>query len=65
VKLQYTSDDGQPAGIGIRIDPDADAGRQWPSMITAMREQLGLSAEPAKGPVDTIVIDSVERPSAN
>jgi hypothetical protein len=66
VKLEYMNDDGTVSGIGVgRIDPDAAAGRQWPSLITAMREQLGLSAEAAKGPVDTIVIDSVERPSGN
>jgi bla regulator protein BlaR1 len=28
-------------------------------------EQLGLKLEPAKGQVETLVIDHVERPSAN
>ena len=36
-----------------------------PSIFTAMGEQLGLKLEPVKAPVDVIVIDHVERPSAN
>jgi bla regulator protein BlaR1 len=34
------------------------------SIFTAV-QQLGLKLEPGKGPVDTIVIDHVERPSGN
>ena len=65
VKLQYESDDGQPAGIGVRIDPAQAAGQVYPSLTVALREQLGLNAESAKGSQDTLVIDSVSRPSAN
>jgi hypothetical protein len=35
------------------------------SLFTAIQEQLGLKLEPTKGPVGTIVIDHIERPSAN
>lgn len=42
--------------------PQADAG---PSIFTALQEQLGLKLESAKGPVEILVIDHVERPSSN
>jgi uncharacterized protein (TIGR03435 family) len=35
------------------------------SIFTAIEEQLGLKLLPSKGPVDTLVIDHVEMPSAN
>ncbi len=43
--------------------PDMDG--DWPSVFTALTEQLGLRLQPAKVPMDTIVIDAAEMPSGN
>jgi uncharacterized protein (TIGR03435 family) len=43
-------------------DPDS-ANPNLPSFVTALREQLGLKLERARGLVDVMVIDSVERPT--
>ena len=51
-----TADPGSPAA-----GPAPDA----PGIFQAIQEQLGLKLVPAKGPVDVLVIDHIERPSAN
>lgn len=51
------TDDGSPAAA---VSP-----LSGPSLFTALQEQLGLKLESTKGPVDVIVIYSVERPDDN
>jgi len=60
--LNYASDQDQAApGYGQNAaQPDAG-----PSIFTAMQDQLGLKLVAAKGPVEVIVIDSIESPSPN
>jgi len=36
-----------------------------PSIFTAIERQLGLKLEPAKGRGDFLVLDQVDRPTAN
>ena len=51
-----------PPGDAENPAAAADAG---PSIFTALQEQLGLRLESGKGPVETLVIDHVEKPSKN
>jgi uncharacterized protein (TIGR03435 family) len=36
-----------------------------PSLFTAVREQLGLRLDSRRGPVDVLIVDSLERPTEN
>jgi uncharacterized protein (TIGR03435 family) len=51
--------DGPPLVNGQPISADG------PNIFTALRDQLGLQLEKGKGPVDFLVIEHVEKPSAN
>jgi uncharacterized protein (TIGR03435 family) len=59
IDLNWTPDapsNGNPTPLGSSSAP---------SFFTALRDQLGLKLEPTKGPVDVLVIDHVERPTAD
>jgi uncharacterized protein (TIGR03435 family) len=54
---------GKKGGGGGNIAPRVEAA--GPSLPAALESQLGLKMAPAKGPVEFLVIDHVERPSEN
>lgn len=65
-ELTWTPDMPGPQGPkegGVDGPPPADPA--GPSIFTAIQEQLGLKLESQKGPVEILVIDSVERASEN
>jgi uncharacterized protein (TIGR03435 family) len=51
---------------GIRLsDRSADDLDPVPTLDTAIQDELGVKLEPAKGPVQFLVIDHIEKPSEN
>ena len=50
------------AGIS---DPDAVPASSGPTIFTALQEQLGLRLEAGKAPIEMLVVDHLDRPSAN
>jgi uncharacterized protein (TIGR03435 family) len=64
-RLTWTADETQFGAVGgykpaATENPDAP-----PDIFTAIQEELGLKLVSTKAPVDVLVIDHIERPSAN
>jgi uncharacterized protein (TIGR03435 family) len=62
LKLHYSTIDGHAAGIPA---DQLDGSNPGPFLTTAVQEQLGLRLDAGKGPIDTLVIDSVSKPAEN
>jgi uncharacterized protein (TIGR03435 family) len=58
--MKWTPD--SPSG---RAEPAPNSADAPPDLFTAFQEQLGLKMEATKAPVDVLIIDRVEKPSAN
>lgn len=62
-----------PANPGVPTRPDMPArpsfinqhGVYGPELVKALRTQLGMKLENTKGPVQSLVLDHIEQPSAN
>ncbi len=61
--LKWTPDENESGPKWPDTAPQPDP--NGPSIFTAVQEQLGLKLEPQKRPMETLVIDRVERPSEN
>jgi uncharacterized protein (TIGR03435 family) len=64
-QLNWTPDESQFSGMGIRVPPPSDKPDAPPSLAIALQDQLGLRLTATKTMVDVLVIDKVEKPSAN
>ena len=60
--LEWTYDDTQ---FGGNLPPIAAENIGKPDLFAALQQQLGLRLESSRAAIDTIVIDSVQRPSEN
>jgi uncharacterized protein (TIGR03435 family) len=63
--LDWTPDDSQFNGMGVKIPPPTDGANQPPALYTAIQEQIGLKLDATKAPADVMIIDHVEKPSEN
>jgi len=55
----------QPGNLAPPPDAADRPVNNGPSIFIALREQLGLTLEPSRGPVPMVVIERVEKPSEN
>jgi bla regulator protein blaR1 len=65
-ELKWTPDQSSPNGaLGGALPPSPSTDPDRPDIFAALEEQLGLKLDSGKGPVQIVVLDRVERPSAN
>jgi len=63
--LNWTPDQSQFVGMGMKVPPPSDDPTAPPDLFTAFQQQLGLKLESTKAPVPVYVVDKVEKPSEN
>jgi uncharacterized protein (TIGR03435 family) len=50
-------------GITGKFDVDFNFTRESGAMVTALRDQLGVKVDAARGSAETLVIDQVDKPA--
>lgn len=63
-ELTFAAEVPPPGALPPGVDPPA-VDPNAPDLFTAVREQLGIKIDSAKGPVEMLVIDSVSQPTAD
>jgi len=64
-ELKWTPDQGQFETFGGIKAPATENADAPPDLFTAIQQQIGLKINSTKAPTDVMVIDKVEKPSAN
>jgi uncharacterized protein (TIGR03435 family) len=63
--LKWTPDESQFTAIGAKIPPPTDNPNAPPGLFAAIQEQIGLRLDAVKAQAEVLMIDKVERPTAN
>lgn len=64
-RLKWTPDESQFSGLGLKVQKPTESADAPPPLFTALQEQLGLKMDSTKTPVKVLIIDKLEKPSAN
>ena len=64
-QLNWSPDDSQFRGLGAKQPPSNDGSNSLPNLYTALQEQVGLKMDARKAPAPVLVVDGVQKPSAN
>lgn len=65
IVMTFTPDDSQFSGHPPQLPKSADNAEPAPSLFEAMQQTLGLKLSSEKAQVQVVVLDHVEKPSAN
>jgi uncharacterized protein (TIGR03435 family) len=65
VNRMVVDDTGLKGPFDFELEWAINSDSSGPDIFAALQEQLGLKLEPRKGPVETLVVEHVEKPSEN